>query len=228
LLAVNHHSNNITVFVGHGGGAFAAPRLIGVGSRPLGLEIADLNRDGKPDYVAANSESNDLSVILGGGIENLSAVRYAVGKYPAAVKIGDIDNDGFLDLLTVNKNIAAPGVSILSGNGDGTFRPARNIAVGEFPSDAAIGDFDADGLKDLAVADVNYSSVLLLHGKADGTFRAPVNYGVGVAPAALLTADFDRNGAPDLATSNFGSGTVSVLLNLCRVRQRQNNRNKSK
>jgi hypothetical protein len=155
-------------------------------------------------------------------------VNYSVGEYPAAVKIGDIDNDGFLDLLTVNKNIAAPGVSILSGNGDGTFRAARNVAVGEFPSDAAIGDFDADGFKDLAVADRNYASILLLRGNADGTFRAPVSYGVGVAPSALITADFDRSGAPDLATANFGSGTVSVLLNVCRNARRQNNRNKTK
>jgi hypothetical protein len=67
LIAVNRLSNNVVVLTAHGDASFAAPKFVSVGSRPIGLEIADLNADGKPDFVAVNSGSNDVSSYLNGG-----------------------------------------------------------------------------------------------------------------------------------------------------------------
>jgi hypothetical protein len=220
LITVNRASNNISVIYGNGDGTFAAPSFISVGARPVGLDIADLNGDNRLDFAVANSESDNLSVIFGGGKENRSSAQYTVGDFPADIKIFDVNHDTFPDLLTVNQNTATPGISILFGKGGGSFGEARNFQAGKFPNDLAVGDFDDDGHIDVAVTDRTYSSVVLLRGNSEGTFHPPINYGVGLAPSGLIAEDFNEDGRVDLATANFGSGTVSVLINGCQNSQK--------
>src|SRR5207249_3207890 len=103
-------------------------------------------------------------------------------------------------------------VSILLGNGDGTFRPATTVAAGGSPASVAIGDFNRDGIPDLAVANYYYNVVSVLLGNGDGTFRPAVTTATGANPASVAVADLNRDGVPDLAVANYYSNTVSVLL----------------
>jgi hypothetical protein len=98
---------------------------------------------------------------------------------------------------------------VLLGKGDGTFRPAVNYATGPAPSWVAVGDFNGDGIPDLAVAT---DTVSVLLGKGDGTFKAAVSYAAGDTPFALGVGDFNRDGSLDLAVANSGADTVSILL----------------
>src|SRR5215472_1474075 len=75
---------------------------------------------------------------------------YAVGFTPVAKAVGDFNGDGKQDLAVVNEG--SNTVSILLGNGDGTFRPAVNYATGSLPVGVAVGDLNGDGHLDLAVA----------------------------------------------------------------------------
>jgi hypothetical protein len=101
-------------------------------------------------------------------------------------------------------------VSVLLGNGDGTFQAARNFAAGRAPSSVAVGDFNGDGIQDLAVAVANESGgVSVLLGNGDGTFEAAHFFAAG-GPSSVLVGDFNRDGIQDLAgVSPFG---VRVLL----------------
>jgi hypothetical protein len=155
-------------------------------------------------------------VIFGGGSDKKTAQRrFAVGEFPAVVKAFDANGDTFPDLLTVNQNSSAPGVSILYGSGSGAFGAAQNYRAGTFPNDIAAGDFNLDGLNDIAVSDSNYSSVLILHAKPGNRFHSPVSFGVGLAPAGLVSEDFNKDGKTDLATANLAARSISVLLNRC-------------
>jgi hypothetical protein len=111
----------------------------------------------------------------------ITGASYAVGGFPSFVAVADFNGDGVPDLAVVNSN--SNSVSVLLGNGDGSFQPARNFAVGTEPRLLLVGDLNGDGIADLAVA--NYGtvptngSVSILLGNGDGTFQAARNFAVG-------------------------------------------------
>jgi FG-GAP-like repeat/Cep192 domain 4 len=103
-------------------------------------------------------------------------------------------------------------VSVLLGNGNGTFQPPASYDVGSAPNWVAVGDFNRDGKLDLAVVNQNSFNVSVLLGKGDGTFQAAVEYAVGMFPLSVTVGDFNGDGNLDLAVTNDGSNNVSVLL----------------
>ena len=99
------------------------------------------------------------------------------GHYPMSVAVGDFNGDGKADLAVANCD--SNNVSVLLGNGNGTFQAAVNYAAGTYPSSVAVGDFNGDGKADLAVANCASNNVSVLLGNGNGTFQAAVNYGAG-------------------------------------------------
>jgi hypothetical protein len=104
-------------------------------------------------------------------------------------------------------------VSVLRGNGDGTFQAPVIYQVGVNPAAVVVGDFSGDGIPDIAVANAFSNSESVLQGNGDGTFQNAVNYLVGIDPRSLVAADFNGDSSLDLAVANFHSDDVSVLLN---------------
>src|SRR5207245_2516435 len=120
---------------------------------------------------------------------------------------------GIADLALV----AGPGVRILQGNGDGTFQAARSYVVSSDPNLLAVGDFNRDGIADLAVTSASAGSVTILLGKGDGTFQTAPSYATGSTAISVAEGDFNADGTPDLAVANAGTSsnpgsTVSILL----------------
>lgn len=135
---------------------------------------------------------------------------YAVGLEPSLVAIADFNGDGNPDLAVVNQG--GHTLSILLGNGDGTFQPRMDFDPGGTPYSVAVGDFNRDGKRDLAVANRSENAVNIFLGNGDGTFQPPVNYATGRYPVFVTVGDFRRDGKLDLATANPGSTSISVLL----------------
>jgi hypothetical protein len=123
---------------------------------------------------------------------------------------GDFNGDGHLDLATAAYGQNA--VFILLGNGDGTFQPAKQFAVGQTPYNLVAGDFNGDGRLDLAVANESSNDVSILLGNGDGTFQPARKFAVGVRPTSVAVGDFNGDGKADLAVANDSSGGVSILL----------------
>src|SRR6516225_6414802 len=119
--------------------------------------------------VAGSAEAQNVSFI--------APRAFAAGVAPFSVAVGDFNGDGILDLAVANEG--SNNVSVLLGNGDGTFQAAVNYTAANEPFSVAVGDFNGDGIQDLAVANESSNNVSVLLGRGDGTFQAPVNYSAG-------------------------------------------------
>jgi hypothetical protein len=204
----------VSVFLGDGSGRFNTHVDFATGLYPNSLVVGDFNGDGKPDLALANG-SGTVTILLGNGDGTFQPhVEYTAGPGAFSVAVGDFNSDGKLDLAVANNNGNQSGtVSILLGNGDGSFQTHVDYPVGMGPYSVAVGDFNRDGKLDLVVA--NYPSVFtvsVLLGNGDGTFQPQVTYPVGRQPISVAVADLNGDGNLDLAVADFTDGFVSVLL----------------
>ncbi len=142
---------------------------------------------------------------------NLGPERtYRTGDLPYSVETADLDGDGVLDI--VSPNTISHDVTVLLGEGDGTFAPARTFPGGDSPRTAVTGDFDEDGRPDVAVSNVFTRGVSILKGDGRGGLGPPVGHAVGEQPRTVITTDLDGDGHLDLAVVNRRDDTVSILL----------------
>ena len=132
------------------------------------------------------------------------------------IVVADFNGDGKPDLVTSG---GGAQVSVLLGNGDGTFQAAVNYGVGSGPVFCAAGDFNGDGKADLAVVNSIDNNVSVLLGKGDGTFQPAINYGLGnypsgtvPYPSSIVVADFNGDGKADLIVGNSAGNSVSEML----------------
>ena len=132
---------------------------------------------------------------------------YPVGTNPAAIVVGDFNGDGKIDIAVANTG--SDDVSILLGNGDGTFQAAVNYTAGNSPTDIAVGDFNGDGKLDLAVFQPG-ASVSILLGNGDGTFQAPKTLALTASVAFMAVADFDGDKKTDLAVCD--SANLNIFI----------------
>jgi FG-GAP-like repeat/HYDIN/CFA65/VesB-like, Ig-like domain/Abnormal spindle-like microcephaly-assoc'd, ASPM-SPD-2-Hydin/FG-GAP repeat len=221
-LVTGDFSNLVSVLLGNGDGTFQNHVDYNVGSPSDGVAIGDFNRDGHLDLAVTGSES--VSVLLGNGDGTFGpASLYQLpagtpgqcdgyfGSHTPNIIAADLNGDGELDLVVPN---TTGFVSVLLGNGDGTFHDGGSYNAGSCSADVTAADFNGDGTLDLAITNYASSSISLLLGNGDGTFQAPVDFGAGSGARGIAVGDFNGDGRLDLAVGNQFVNTISIFLNL--------------
>jgi hypothetical protein len=193
--------------------SFSNPTSNVVGSNPNAAVAGDFNGDGKPDLAVANFQNDNVSVLINNGSGAFAAaVNYSTDLHPQTIAAGDFNGDSKLDLAVGNFHggTGTGNISILLGNGNGTFQAAVNYAALNPDSLNAV-DLNGDGKLDLVEANWTNGAVVLL-GNGNGTFGAATTYPAGSQPIKLTVADFNNDGKSDLAAANQGQDKINILL----------------
>lgn len=214
VVVANGGSDDISVLHGNGSGSFQPQRRFSVGDSPSSVELGDLNGDSVLDVVVANDSSSDISVLLGNGNGSFQLQqRFSVGDYPRSVALGDLNVDGVLDVVVASGRWDTNDISVLLGNGDGSFQPLPRFATGFWPQSVAIDDLNGDHILDVVVATTD-SVFLVLLGNGDGSFQAQHHFTIRYMYYSISIALGDVNGDSvlDVVTASRGSDDIWVLL----------------
>jgi FG-GAP-like repeat len=193
-------------------------------SRPSSVTVADVNGDGRPDALVANTATAGLGVLLGNGTGGftLRANQAIPGatSYLSNVAVADVNGDGKLDALMCATTFSTTNPSklfVLLGNGAGDFTPAGAPSTGtnSQPSSVVVADVNTDGKLDALVTDYYSSRLLVLLGNGAGGFALQAtasSTGAGSGPKSVAVADVNGDGKLDALTANAYDGTIGVLL----------------
>jgi hypothetical protein len=208
-------SGTVEILLGNGDGTFQTPLTLMAGSEPFPLTVADYNGDGKMDFAVTDFNSG-VYVFLGNGDGTFQAsTLFPAGESPVAVASLDLDGDGKMDLAVADQHDPSSmdngGVSVLLGNGDGTFQSPAFYAVAVFPTSLTIGDVNTDGKSDMVITSfiaafgLEGSDINVLLGNGDGTFAPHISKVIGrsestsVFPLSVKIGEFNPGRKPYVA-----------------------------
>ncbi len=220
---------DISILIGNGDGTFITKSLLVSGGEPVSAVVGDFNHDGKLD-LAVISEPNCqgcafVSIYLGNGdgtfADGVNVIPGIDGDLNGIVA-GDFNRDGKLDMAVAVVSFDIPNVAIFLNDGNGKFTTSwlTYPQIPLSPDALAVGDFNGDGILDLAVLDISSSSqpiLQILLGNGDGTFLSTSDAPGGASPTVwnppitMATGDFNGDGILDLAFVDQ-SGSLDVLL----------------
>ena len=205
-------NNTVSILLSNGDGTFKTPVSYSSGNAPH-MKVSGHFHGGSAPLDLVVSDADGLTLLAGNGDGTFQAQQTVAAGIDGLVTTADFNQDGKPDLAVAG--ISNQKVTVLLGNGDGTFQYSPQLVTTGLPATSAIasGDFNGDGVPDVAIG-AEQTSILLLYGKGDGTFSSRANLSTPNAVTGLVVSDFTGEGYADLAYSTTAG--ISVTLNVKR------------
>jgi hypothetical protein len=190
--------------------AFGVQKTFSAGTAARTVTTADVNGDGKADLIFADpTNPGAVSVLLGNGDGTFKAAATfaTVGDTAIDVAASDITGDGKIDLVvaTLNSHTGGSNLSVLLGNGNGTFSAARTVSTGTgIAFSVAVSDVDKDGKPDVIFASGGASIGVLL-GNGNGTFKSLTTFATANGSTAIAVGDLNGDGSPDVVVGAYST-----------------------
>jgi hypothetical protein len=203
----------VGVCLSNGDGTFQPNVNYALPSNGVVVVVDDFNNDNKRD-LAVLTVNFTISVLMGNGDGTFqTAINYPYegNAIPSRLATGDVNGDGFADILAGNGQ-GFSGISVLLSNGDGTFQVAPHYATCRGPYRPVAGDFTGDGKRDLVVVNSFTNGVAILLNNGDGTFGTNVYYNTGRQAQSAALGDFNKDGKLDLIVASTLSNRVALLM----------------
>jgi hypothetical protein len=215
VAVVLRSASAFSVLLGDGALGFGVPATRFMDLTPLDVRTVDLDRDGNLDLVIIGG--TDVRLFFGDGAGAFpfeSRPSLAATGIVSTFDVGDVNGDGWLDVVCVARASAAGSTSevrIVPGNGSrGMGAPYLARIVPVTPTDSLLADFDADGALDLLVSSFPAAPAQLMRGGGDGTFESPSpRFDANVND--MVAADFDFDGFLDVAAGGALSGNLRIF-----------------
>jgi len=224
LVVTNHALSTVRVLMGNGDGTFDSPVTIDDGVKSVATVAGYFNNDLFIDLAVADRENSQVRIMLGDGTgTGFTTTTYdtgSAGSVVTSVAIGDFNEDSNIDLVFVGEcdqfgNFNTGNVTMVLGNGDGTFQAAQDVATGlQFPFAVKTADFNDDGFDDLVynLIKADEAAIVVQLGNGNGTFGAADTIAMPAPPIDLAVADIDGDGELDLIATDYQPEVGAALV----------------
>jgi len=221
LISANLGDGTLTVLTNNGSGGFGSNATLNVGlnvnsSAPAFVLAADVNGDGKPDLISANSGDNTVTVLTNNGSGGfILDATFTVGAYPVSVAAVDVNGNGKIALISADENDGTLTVFTNDGRGGFGYNATLNVGSGpgSGPASVVAADINGDGKTDVISANSNDGTLTVLTNNGHSGFGSNATLVVGSSPLCVAATDVNGDGKPDLICANSGDGTLTVLTN---------------
>jgi hypothetical protein len=216
------NANSVTIMLNGGSGSLSPVGTLATGVNPFAIVVSDFNGDGIADLAVTNENDNTVSIFLGNGDGSFaSKMDFAAGPVPGSLVAADFNGDGVMDLAITGRTTGGSRITILLGNGNGTFGSGSMVLTSDFPVSLTAGDFNGDGITDLAwvLGDTDTrATVQVMLGNGDGTFGPITTMPLGgFIGGSISNADVNGDGIVDLvvvagALTSGESGDAAIFV----------------
>jgi len=217
IVAVNNYGGGkVMIMYNDGTGSYPTPVKYSQTKNTYshGIVTADLDGDADPDFVTANTSSDDITVFVNNGDSTLSLNNnWPIGSGAYDIVAADLDNNGTIDIVTADHDADSISVQLNTGTG-GFYYPQTQYAAGDGPYQLTAAHFNGDAYIDLAVSNDYSGDVSVYINDGDGTFAEAVSYPISSSLHGIAADDFDDDGDIDLIMTNYGTSySLPMLLN---------------